>query len=100
MVTISSSKLLGTSKETMRSVTAKANTASLKASMRNISWPRMRNVAFLFSKFLETIFLSMAVLLDYFENIKSLVKKQLLIKIILIEWIFVFHHQLLKWVFN
>src|SRR5215203_3027593 len=43
MSTRSSSKVLGTSKDTTRSVTAKAKTASVKASMRETSSPRQRN---------------------------------------------------------
>ncbi len=41
MDTSSSSKVLGTSSDTMSSVTAKAKTPSLKVSMRLISWPRL-----------------------------------------------------------
>src|SRR5215204_223615 len=42
MSTRSSSKVLGTSRDTTRNVTAKAKTASVKASMREISSPRQR----------------------------------------------------------
>src|SRR5215213_2917004 len=42
MVASSSSKVLGTSKETTSSVTAKAKTASEKPSMRETSSPRQR----------------------------------------------------------
>src|SRR5919206_3463008 len=40
MVASSSSKVLGTSRDTTSSVTAKAKTASEKPSIREMSWPR------------------------------------------------------------
>src|SRR5262250_820247 len=43
IVSLSSVNVFGTSSETTSSVTAKANTASLKPSMREISWLRQRN---------------------------------------------------------
>src|SRR5215208_660067 len=43
MVESSSSKLLGTSKDTTSSVSAKPKTASAKPSIRNTSWPRQEN---------------------------------------------------------
>src|SRR6266566_3019350 len=43
IVSINSLKVLGTSSETTRSVTAKAKTPSLKPSIREISWLRQRN---------------------------------------------------------
>src|SRR5918995_7408963 len=43
MVASSSSKVLGTSKDTTSSVRAKAKTASAKPSIRDTSWPRQEN---------------------------------------------------------
>src|SRR5436853_4643513 len=60
IVSINSPNVFGTSSETTSSVTANAKTASLKPSMRDISWLRQRN--FLFSPMPLSISLSRIIL--------------------------------------